>query len=124
VPPTHVIIIALVVNLAVAVAAHALVKSYPVAVFLGGGLTSVVWQFIAHIQLGYLDPFFPIALVVGWMISMPISILTGVPFLMKRNARLERERRALAGYCPHCGYDLRATPDKCPDCGTRATTPA
>jgi hypothetical protein len=41
------------------------------------------------------------------------------PFLVKRHWELARAR--MRGHCDHCGYDLRATPDRCPECGTVRT---
>jgi len=38
-------------------------------------------------------------------------------FLARRTTR-KVDRRLAAGLCPACGYDLRASEDRCPECGT------
>jgi hypothetical protein len=53
------------------------------------------------------------ALIPWWAVSPPLAVL---PALRLRRRLIPRRRRA-TGRCPACGYDLRATPDRCPECG-------
>jgi hypothetical protein len=46
-----------------------------------------------------------------WLLSVSLMIL---PLGWIKQARQHRR----VGYCVSCGYDLRATPDRCPECGT------
>jgi hypothetical protein len=47
-----------------------------------------------------------------WVIAVP----AGLSVILIVNRR--RRARITAHLCVHCGYDLRATPERCPECGT------
>jgi hypothetical protein len=49
----------------------------------------------------------------AWLIAL-LSILPPAGLLYPAHRRRRRKR---AGLCAACGYDLRATPGRCPECG-------
>ena len=72
----------------------------------------------------------------GWQvpeIGLRLAALVATPIVLlaalgwndrRRDARVARLRAARI--CLHCGYDLRATPERCPECGRHVedVTPA
>lgn len=57
------------------------------------------------------------------------TIVLWAPFLLWmlwiiKNERRQRNLLALRGKCVQCGYDLRASKDRCPECGKSFATPS
>jgi hypothetical protein len=57
----------------------------------------------------------------GWQVVVPLWVVLAptmvLPALWGWKYRRLRKRDQM-GRCPTCGYDLRATPERCPECGT------
>src|SRR5688572_18427839 len=45
---------------------------------------------------------------------LPLTAISPAAWVVRRRARRRAER---TNVCVHCGYDLRATPERCPECG-------
>ena len=74
------------------------------------------------------DAYPPLHMLSDWYsvyLPEPIQVVCGIFFIVVFVAfmfacpdkRQVRRARLQAGLCPACGYDLRATHEKCPECG-------
>lgn len=57
----------------------------------------------------------------------PLALLAGLPVIplgMRVMRHRQQRRRRELGLCMMCGYDLRASAERCPECGTATPEPA
>jgi hypothetical protein len=90
--------------------------------------TDIRFKGFEFAYLNYRDPFmmggYPIETVREQSVTFPLAAIffpaIFLSVLWKRR-EIKQRRRLTKGLCTNCGYDLRATPDRCPECGTVPT---
>jgi hypothetical protein len=82
--------------------------------FLGFEWTDAIWpmQDSKQIYFFYI-PTYSLRAVPYWF----VALLLAMPDLVRLRTALRRRARLRKNLCPNCAYDLRATPDRCPECG-------
>jgi hypothetical protein len=67
-----------VLSAAVAVVCHRRLSSFALAVFVSGPVAALLFQVIAAVYIGYVDPFFLIALITSTLLAWVVSCVVGI----------------------------------------------
>ncbi len=79
------ILVFTIIALVISAIFHAIIKNYGKAIITSAIISAILFQVVIYIGLGYLDPFFIIALIVTGGIATLISAVVGLFFSKHRN---------------------------------------
>ena len=82
----------------------------------GGGAVTADGEFTGAARTGQLRYIGDWFYVPHWAVTVALAAPLAMALVRWRRER----RRAARGLCPQCGYDLRASPQRCPECGAPA----
>ena len=68
---------------------HWVLRSFPLATLLATATAVVLFQVVAYAHLGYLDPFFMVAVATTSAVCFVVALLVGWVFLLVRRRRGE-----------------------------------
>ena len=54
------------------------------------------------------------------VLTVLVTIVTVITLTVRNFRRLNRQLHFAEGFCCNCGYDLRESAERCPECGTPA----
>jgi hypothetical protein len=102
------------------VAATYLYLNYTASGFTGDAPVPLRWLALPPVRFQQIRSFsngVTRVTIADWLLLLPTLPLP--LFALARHRR--RRQRETSNLCPTCGYDLRATPDRCPECGDAVT---
>lgn len=82
----------------------------------GGSRSHWAWHGIGWLQGHTGDPSLK-SFTAVWTPTWLVIAALFLPMALYLPYQIRRRKRALVGHCRRCGYDLRATPERCPECG-------
>lgn len=81
------LLVLLTVAVVTAVASHWVLRSFPVATLLATTTAVALFQVVAFAHLGYLDPFFMVAVATSSVVCFVVSLLVGWVFVVMRRRK-------------------------------------